>query len=100
MVSRYQNISILRDESGVRYYKNVIYPQIPETEDDIYVITTVGDRYDKLAQDYYSDASLWWIIAAANGYNTATLLPEPGTQLRIPADKYRALELFDQANRF
>jgi hypothetical protein len=98
MASRYKNIPILRDETGTRYYQNVIYPRIPETEDDIYLITTVGDRYDILAQTYYQDSSLWWVIASANDYTSATLIPTPGTQIRIPADKYKAVELFEQIN--
>jgi hypothetical protein len=99
MISRYNNVSISTNEDGIRYYTNARYPDIPETEEDFYVVTTVGDRYDKLAQSYYGDSSLWWIIASANNYNTATLVPQPGTQLRIPADKYKALELFEQLNK-
>jgi hypothetical protein len=98
MASRYKNIPILRDESGNRYYQNVIYPKIPETADDIYLISTVGDRYDKLAQTYYQDPTLWWIIASANNFTTASLIPTPGTQLRIPADKNKVIQLFQQVN--
>lgn len=98
MASRYKTIPILRDESGTRYYQNVIYPRVAETEDDVYLIATVGDRYDKLAQTYYQDASLWWVIASANDFTSASLIPTPGTQLRIPADKNKAIELFEQVN--
>ena len=48
-------------------YQTVRYPKIPRSEDDIYVITTIGDRYDTLAFQYYQDSSLWWVIANANG---------------------------------
>lgn len=99
MASRYKKISELRDTSGVRYYPNVRYPEIPETDEDIYVIATVGDRYDRLAQQYYSDSSLWWIIASANNYDSATLVPQPGLQLRIPANIGKVLELFEEVNR-
>lgn len=97
--NRYRTIPILRDETGTRYYQNVVYPRVPETEDDIYLVTTVGDRYDILAQTYYNDASLWWIIASANDFTSASLIPVPGVQLRIPADKNKAIELFEQVNR-
>jgi hypothetical protein len=99
MPSRYRTIEELVDISGVRYYPNVRYPEIPETDTDLYVITTVGDRYDKLAQQYYSDSSLWWIIASANNYDSATLVPQPGVQLRIPANISRVLELFEEVNK-
>lgn len=99
MASRYKNIPIIKDDSGTRYYQNVIYPNIPLSEDDIYLIATAGDRYDKLAQVYYSDSRLWWVIASANNFDTASLIPTPGQQLRIPADRFKALELFEQVNR-
>jgi hypothetical protein len=99
MASRYRKISELVDTTGVRYYPNVRYPEIPETDEDLYVITTVGDRYDSLAQQYYRDSTLWWIIASANNYDSATLVPEPGIQLRIPADVSKALQLFEEVNR-
>ena len=99
MASRYKNIPVLRTPSGTRYYTNVIYPDIPLSEDDIYIISTAGDRYDVLAQTYYRDSTLWWIIASANNFDRASLIPVPGTQLRIPADRFKALELFEQVNR-
>jgi hypothetical protein len=51
------------------------------------VYTTKGDRYDLLAQTYYNDSSLWWIIALSNLNNTAadSLYPNVGEQIRIPA---------------
>jgi len=66
-------------------YATSRYPEIPLSENDIYVYTTQGDRYDVLALNYYGDSSLWWIIASANpsiGLNTL-VIPE-GVQIRIP----------------
>ena len=60
-----------------------IYSSIPESDNDLYVITQYGDRLDQLAQQYYGDVTLWWYIAKANGLNFMTL--PPGTRLRIPA---------------
>tara|TARA_R110002153_G_C13180529_1_gene485039 strand:+ start:133 stop:459 length:327 start_codon:yes stop_codon:yes gene_type:complete len=67
-------------------YVNVKYPNIPKSINDIYIIITEGDRYDILAQSYYNDSSLWWIISSAN-YNTRqdSLFPSPGSQVRIPS---------------
>ena len=62
MINRYSNIGILKSSTGNRYYKTNYYPDIPLASNDIYVITTEGDRYDILAQQYYSDSSLWWVI--------------------------------------
>ena len=67
-------------------YVNVKYPNIPRSINDIYILITEGDRYDILAQAYYNDSSLWWIISSSN-YNTRqdSLIPSPGSQIRIPA---------------
>jgi len=87
MATRYRN-SDTRVDKGRTYLTNKIYPDIPLSENDIYLITTIGDRLDVLAQDYYGDPSLWWLIASANAeLNRDSLIPTPGLQIRIPADK-------------
>jgi hypothetical protein len=96
---RYKTILIDSDDNENRYITNPVYPEIPPTEDDIYVISTAGDRYDTLALQFYQDSSLWWIIASANTSNRSSLVVTPGVQLRIPGDKSAILELFEQVNR-
>lgn len=98
MLLRYRKIENLKTDKGRRYIKNAIYPDIPLSEDDIYVITTGGDRYDTLAQQFYKDSSLWWIIASANVSKTDGLIVEPGVQLRIPADPNSVIEQFNLVN--
>src|SRR6056300_376100 len=98
MPDRFTNIEVLRDENGSRYYKNVIYPDIPATEDDTYIITTGGDRYDTLALQFYGDSSLWWVIASANNSKKDGLIVEQGIQLRIPADAAKVRNLFNELN--
>lgn len=84
---RYQNIPIAKSAaSGSQYYLNNIYPDIPLSNEDNYVITTLGDRLDLLAFDFYGDTSFWWVIASANALPGDSLYLEPGTQLRIPVD--------------
>lgn len=65
---------------------NNLYPSIPLSNDDNYVITVLGDRLDLLAFDFYGDSSMWWIIASANALPGDSLYLEPGSQLRIPID--------------
>lgn len=98
-MSRYTNTDIGKLESGRLYRKNTLYPNIPVSEDDIYVIATAGDRYDTLARQFYKDPSLWWVIAYANNHQRASLAVTPGVQLRIPADHSTAIELFNELNR-
>lgn len=97
-MSRYRGIENKTTEGGTRYKSNPIYPTIPPTENDIYIVTTIGDRYDTLALQFYKDSSLWWIIASANNSQRASLAVTPGIQLRIPADKSNAIALYNEVN--
>ena len=98
MANRYKEIGILRSTEGKRYRRNPIFPVVNPSADDIYVITTAGDRYDSLALDYYRDSSLWWIIAAANNQGRDSLVVKPGIQLRIPMNTSNAINLFNALN--
>ena len=100
-MNRYDNPTILTTQYMNRpYYKSKFYPNIPLSENDVYVITTVGDRLDSLAYTYYNDSTLWWVIAMANNNITkGALFPVPGTQLRIPTDILNVLELYNQFNQ-
>ncbi len=100
-MERYDNPIVLKTEFTNRpYFKGRYYPNIPLSESDVYVITTVGDRLDSLAYSYYKDATLWWVIAMANNNITkGALYPEPGTQLRIPTDLNYILDLYNQFNQ-
>jgi len=97
-MNRYDNIQREVTLDGVRYIRNAVYPEIPVSEDDIYIKTTGGDRYDTLALQFYNDSSLWWIIASANNSERASLVVKPGVQLRIPADKEEVIQQFNTVN--
>jgi hypothetical protein len=98
-MNRYNNSTIDQTQQGKPYLKQRFYPNIPLSENDVYVITTVGDRLDSLAYSYYNDATLWWIISAANNNITkGSIFPEPGTQLRIPINLNAVLSLYNQYN--
>jgi nucleoid-associated protein YgaU len=98
-MERYSNATILKTQQDIPYFKSKFYPNIPLSENDVYVITTVGDRLDSLANSYYNDYTLWWVIAMANNNATkGALYPTPGTQLRIPTDINTVLDLFNQFN--
>jgi len=100
MPSRYNNANITTTSQGKPYYKGKQYPNIPLSESDVYVITTVGDRLDLLAYSYYQDVNLWWIIAAANNNATkGSMFPIPGTQLRIPTNPAVVINSFNKFNQ-
>jgi hypothetical protein len=84
---RYENISKTRiDRVKETLFVNNIYPDIPPAEGDLYVITTLGDRLDLIAQDYYGDVSFWWVLASANSLPGDSIYPPIGMQLRIPSN--------------
>jgi hypothetical protein len=99
MQSRYQNIKITKyQDKGDQYYLNNIYPDIPSSENDNYVISTLGDRLDLLALDFYGDVSFWWVIASANALSGDSLYIEPGLQIRIPNDLASILNQYRYTN--
>jgi|TARA_Y100000310_G_scaffold309945_1_gene354571 nucleoid-associated protein YgaU len=99
-MSRYQHTKIkignvVRGESTPTQYNNVksfattLYNSIPESDSDIWIITTMGDRLDTLAHQFYGDMNLWWYIAKANNLTFITL--PVGTSLRIPGNTQFAI---------
>jgi len=99
LANRYRKIGTTANSNGRRYRRNPIYPEIPLTSEDIYIIATEGDRYDSLATTYYGDPTLWWIISTANSSsNRGSLVPTLGSQIRIPSNKQQAINLFDSLN--
>lgn len=99
-MSRYKNIPLFSNSSGKRYYGTTKYPEIPLDFNDTYVYSTVGDRFDTLALQYYSDPTLWWVISIANKNlpQNSYYIPE-GYQLRIPANISRIITQYNALNR-
>jgi hypothetical protein len=86
-MARYSSIpTITTQDNPKRRFINVKYPDIPREFVDIYIYTTQGDRYDLLAQTYYGNSSLWWVISRANPTQPCdSMYPTIGAQIRIPA---------------
>lgn len=87
MYNRYSNIEITNTPNmGSRYYVNNLYPDVPVSENDTYLISTYGDRLDLYALDFYGDDRLWIYIASANSLPGDSIYPPVGVQIRIPAN--------------
>jgi len=65
-----------------RSFTTTFYGTIPEGDNDIWIITTQGDRLDNLANQFYGNVNLWWYIAKANNLSFMTV--PVATSLRIP----------------
>ena len=94
-MSRYSNTKVTRksllqkQKKNVLSYETTLYQRIPETNGDLHVIATEGDRLDNLAFQFYGDPNLWWYIAKANNL-TAMNVPA-GNSLVIPASPEGAI---------
>lgn len=87
-MSRYSTTPLVNDPNEIptQRYGTTKYPEIERDFEDTYVFTTQKDRYDIMANTYYGETSLWWIISSANPtYVQDSLVPPIGIQLRIPA---------------
>lgn len=99
-MNRYQNIPVIKSITGKQMYATSRYPEIPLSENDLYVYTSEGDRYDLLALQYYGDSSLWWVISAANpNTDLKTLVIPEGVQIRIPGNFSRVVSEFNLINQ-
>ena len=97
-MQRYEGIKILKNSDGVRYYKNVIYPDIPVSINDIYIESIRGDRVDNLSYQYYKNTEDYWIISVANKLPKDSLYVPAGIQLRIPIDVRAIINGYRQIN--
>jgi hypothetical protein len=88
---RYNKQNIKKLANGKKVLKTSIPKSIPKKDDDIYIITQETDRLDLLANEYYGDSKLWWIIATANNINGVNIGLDGGIQLRIPKNKFDIL---------
>ena len=81
-------------------YATTRYPEIPRSFSDIYVYTTIGDRFDTLAQQYYGDSSLWWVISISNdNLDQNSLTPPVGSQIRIPVNPTPVVAEYKRINQ-
>jgi nucleoid-associated protein YgaU len=83
---------------GTQYYIPTYYPNITVTEQDTYIITKGTDRLDLIANDFYGDSTLWWVLAMANDLPGDSIFIGDGVQLRIPANLSLALAEFNRVN--
>jgi hypothetical protein len=92
-------VNIKKRWDGKRYFGSRIYPPIPFSNDDAYVITNETDYLDNLAFKYYKNPSLWWILAQANSIGKGKMSVEAGTQLRVPGNVNTIINTYNSYNK-
>ena len=99
MASRLRTLKV-KNLDKIRIYKALKYPEIPLSINDLYIITTSGDRLDLLADQFYRDIRLWWVIAIANKgiVNSSSFGLKTGLELRIPQNIGKIIDDFKSLN--
>ena len=95
---RYDTAKVKKDKNGTRYYKPTVVPNVPIKDSDIFVYPVYGDRFETIAQRYYNDSTLWWIIAKANELSKGQISADPLKKLRIPTEIDDILESVEKSN--
>ena len=98
MARRYQTIKTEKKISGKVGYLPTVYPSLDLSNNDFYIIAREEDRMDLIAQDFFGDPTLWWLVASANDLPGDSMYPPLGFQLRIPGNLNNALSQFENAN--
>ena len=94
-----QTVPTVQYPQIIRYRSSTRYPDIPLSENDVFLYTIRGDRLDNLAYQFYGDPTLWWILSIANpDLPNDSLYPTLGFQLRVPYDISKILRDFEQLN--
>ena len=99
--NRTRYVQTLGFEGGGYFFRNVKYPEIPLSINDIYIITTIGDRLDLLADKFYGDIRLWWIIPAANMNKVRrdSFHLDSGVEIRVPTEISHIIKNFEIINK-
>ena len=94
---RYNGAKI-SSKNSKRYLQSVSLPDVPISPEDYYVRCTPMERLDKVANTYYKDPSMWWIIALANNLGKGSLTIPQEMVLRIPVDPHSILNKVNNKN--
>ena len=98
-MGRYDLTAQTLNKKGQRVLVATIYPTIPLSDEDLFIYPKDGSRLDNLAFEYYNDASLWWVIAQANGLGKGRTTLNPNFEIRIPGNISKILDDFKTLNR-
>lgn len=96
-MKRYDTIPY-RKVDNITVTSSTVYPEVAPSEEDYYIISSMGDRFDILAKQFYNNQDYWWVIASVNpNVRRDTMYITPGLQLRIPPLR-KAIQLYESGN--
>lgn len=83
IINNVRKVSPNGSEKNVSRLSIPFYPSFNDNE-DVYIVSQMGDRLDSIAFEYYGDISYWFVLAAANNLGRGTMAIPPGLVIRIP----------------
>lgn len=81
-----QKFSRLLVIDNVEHWEMLEQPVIDEARDDTIYQVQQEDRIDLLAERFYGNAELWWVIAILNNLNLLPSDLKPFSTIRIPSN--------------
>lgn len=81
---------------GYEFWDFVDLPPYRRRPDDITHIVQSNDRIDRIAQRYYQNPVLWWVIAWANDFEILPTDLREGEIIVIPDVNYVQSKLFSR----
>lgn len=91
----FARLIVLQD---VEHWEKSEYPKIEESNDDTIYQVQQEDRIDLLAERFYGNAELWWVIAIINDLNLLPSDLKPFSTIRIPTNR-RINNIMRHANK-
>lgn len=97
-MSRTRFYKTKKRNDGKQQYRSFVFPTFEESSDDIVIEISEYTRLDVLAEQFFDDASLWWVIAVYNNLSEPSLYVSDQTYLRIPNDIQRVYSKIKDLN--
>jgi hypothetical protein len=85
-MSRTRFTTTKKRQDGKQQYNSLNLPSFLESSSDVVINVNNATRLDSLAQQFFGDATLWWVIALYNNLGDASLFVKDRTFLRIPSN--------------
>lgn len=85
-MSRTKFYSTKKRIDGKRQYRSFVFPTFEERSDDIVIEINGATKLDVVANNFFDDPTLWWVIAVYNNINEPSLYVKDRQYLRIPND--------------
>lgn len=85
-MSRTQFLKTKKRIDSKQQYRTLTLPSFGERSDDLVIQINDYTRLDVIANDFFGDSTLWWVVASYNNLPGDSLYTTGLKYLRIPSD--------------